>query len=181
MSEELLDYCRIKKIFKKGFGFLSSLHYEQNVFFHFSKIKDEKARNKLEKLKRGEIYVYFTSEVKNDKRRVKRLWLDLNEVNNALIPKFIEKIIEEFTMGKTNPFELGYVVRQLLNLKLMDKDNLLRVISTPRIYKMPSAISSFAETRELREQIEEIVDKLECKEITDEAFLKIIIPLFFPE
>ncbi|MDZ7767029.1 MAG: hypothetical protein U5K00_21870 [Melioribacteraceae bacterium] len=38
-EKELLDYCRVKKIFDKGFGFLSSLYHKENVFFHFSGIR----------------------------------------------------------------------------------------------------------------------------------------------
>ena len=63
MEKELLDFCRVKKIFEKGFGFLSSINYPQDVFFHFSKIKDEKVREELEKLKRGEClyFLYLSS------------------------------------------------------------------------------------------------------------------------
>jgi len=59
----VLDFCRIKKIFDKGFGFLSSLYHQENVFFHFSKIKDKEKRQSLFDLKRGIISVFFTSKI----------------------------------------------------------------------------------------------------------------------
>ena len=108
-EQELLDFCRIKKIFDKGFGFLTSLYYQENVFFHFSIIKDEAAKEKLEKLQRGEIYVYFTSRLKDGKRKVSRLWLDITKVDKSLLPKFKFRIIEELNSGRTNLFELAHV------------------------------------------------------------------------
>ncbi|RJP59086.1 MAG: hypothetical protein C4543_07255, partial [Ignavibacteriales bacterium] len=84
--DEPLDYCRVKKISEKGYGFLTSLYYSENVFFHFNGIKDPVVKDKLEKMKRGEIYFYFTSTAKNNKRRVYKLWLDISEVEKELIP-----------------------------------------------------------------------------------------------
>ena len=112
-EEILLDYCRVKKIFEKGFGFLSSLYYPENVFFHFSKIRNEETREKLENLKRGDVYLFYTSELKNRKRRVVKIWLDLKQVPPRLLPKFITRIIAEFYEGRLNIFELAHVVKEL--------------------------------------------------------------------
>lgn len=140
MEKELLDFCRAKKIFEKGFGFLSSINYPQDVFFHFSKIKDDKIREELEKLKRGTVYIFYTSVEKDNKRKVARMWLNLKNVPNYLIPDFKLKIVDEFNEGKTNVFELAYIINELKSLKLIEKSDFELVLKSKKIKSNPSVI-----------------------------------------
>lgn len=150
MSEmELLDFCRIKKIFEKGFGFFTSLYYEDNVFFHFSKIRDRSAKEKLEQLQRGEIYVYYTSMLKDGRRKVSRIWLDIKEVDKKLLPKFKYRIIEELNSGRTNLFELAHVVKQLRVNKLMNEGEFNKVLRSEKVVKIPSSVSAMLADSEL--------------------------------
>lgn len=150
MSEqELLDFCRIKKIFDKGFGFLTSLYYQENIFFHFSKIKDEAAKEKLENLQRGEIYVYYTSRLKDGKRKASRLWLDIKNVDRSLLPKFKFRIIEELNSGRTNLFELAYVVKQLRNNDLLNDGEFNKILRSEIVIKIPSSVSAMLSDSEI--------------------------------
>ena len=79
-----VKYIEYKMYGKRTFRFLQSKKFEkdsfqvkQDVFFHFSKIKDEKVREELEKLKRGTVYIFYTSHVENNKRKVSRMWLEV--------------------------------------------------------------------------------------------------------
>jgi cold shock CspA family protein len=150
MSEnELLDFCRIKKIFDKGFGFFTSLYYKENVFFHFSKIKDEAAKEKLENLQRGEIYVYFTSRLKEGKRKVSRIWLDIKDADAELLPKFKYRIIEELNSGRTNIFELAYVIKQLRINNLLNDGEFNKVLRSAKVVKIPSSVAAMLTEPEL--------------------------------
>jgi len=148
-EQELLDFCRIKKIFDKGFGFFISLYYNENIFFHFSQIKDEGVKEKLKNLQRGEVYVYYTSRLKDGKRKVSRLWLDINNVDKSLLPKFKFRIIEELNSGKTNLFELAHVVRQLRNNELFNEGEFNKVLRSEKVVKIPSSISAMLSDTEL--------------------------------
>ena len=148
-DQELLDFCRIKKIFDKGFGFLTSLYYQENVFFHFSNIKDEAAKEKLVNLQRGEIYIYYTSRLKEGKRKVSRLWLDINSVDKHLLPKFKFRIIEEFNSGRTNLFELAHVVKQLRINNLLNEGEFNKVLRSVKVVKIPSSVAAMLTDSEL--------------------------------
>ncbi len=150
MSEqELLDFCRIKKIFEKGFGFLTSLYYKENVFFHFSKIKEPAAKEKLENLQRGEIYIFYTSVLKDGKRKVSRIWLDIKDVDKKFLPKFKFRIIEELNSGNTNVFELAHVIKELRINNLLNEGEFNKVLRSEKVVKIPSAIAAMLTEPEL--------------------------------
>ena len=149
MEKELLDFCRVKKVFDKGFGFLSSINYPQDVFFHFSKIKDEKVREELEKLKRGTIYIFYTSNVENNKRKVSRMWLNLKDIPKCLMPEFIGKIIDELNDGKTNVFELAHIVKEIRNIGDIRLKEFELVLKSKKIQSNPSVIKQILNDEEL--------------------------------
>ncbi|MCZ7604098.1 MAG: hypothetical protein M5R37_14645 [Melioribacteraceae bacterium] len=175
--DEPLDYCRVKKISEKGYGFLTSLYYSENVFFHFNGIKDPVVKDKLEKMKRGELYFYFTSISKNSKRRVYKLWLDISEVEKELIPDFVKKIIEEFIFGRTNPFEVAYVIKQLRENSKMDFDSFEKILHSDKLLKTPSILLAMLTEKELKNKntIEELVEQLESQQINSDEWIKLII------
>ena len=150
MEKELLDFCRVKKIFDKGFGFLSSINYSQDVFFHFSKIKDEKVREELEKLRRGTVYIYYTSRKDKHKRKVSRMWLNIEKVPNYLIPDFILKIIDEFNNGKTNVFELAYILKEIKSNGHINRKDFELVLKSKKIQSNPSVIKQILNDEELK-------------------------------
>ncbi len=150
MEKELLDFCRVKKVFDKGFGFLSSINFPQDVFFHFSKIKDDKVREELEKLRRGKVYIFYTSHVENNKRKVSRMWLSLKSVPNYLIPEFKSKVIEELNDGKTNVFELAYIVKELRNIGDIGRKEFELVLNSKKIQSNPSVIKQILNDEELK-------------------------------
>lgn len=141
ITEENLDFCRIKKIFDKGFGFLTSLYHQENVFFHFSKIKDEQMRKSLLELKRGVISVFFTSTISNGQRKVDKVWLNIAEVPENLLPNFIERLILELNDGVTNPFEIIDALNQLKQIGKLSTQNLENIISSKKIVKNPSILN----------------------------------------
>ena len=149
MEKELLDFCRVKKVFEKGFGFLSSINYSQDVFFHFSKIKDEKVREELEKLRRGTVYIFYTSHAENNKRKVSRMWLSLKNVPSYLIPEFIGKIIEELNDGRTNVFELAHIVNELRNSGDIKQKEFELILKSEKIQSNPSVIKQMLNDEEL--------------------------------
>lgn len=176
---EPLDYCRVKKIFDKGFGFLSSLHYENNVFFHFSMVKDPTAKEKLEKMKRGDIYFFYTSKLHKEKRRVKKLWLDLSDVDKNLIPDFTERIIKEFILGKTNPYEVAFVIKELRKNGFVNPEQMRKLLSSNRISTNPSIIKAFLTDNE-NDQVdkaEELINKLESSKISKDRWIEGVISI----
>jgi len=155
MEKELLDFCRVKKIFDEGFGFLSSINYSQDVFFHFSKIKDEKVREGLQKLKRGVVYIFYTSKGKNNKRKVARMWLKLQNVPNYLISDFKLKIIDEFNDGKTNVFELAYIIKELRSYDQIEREDFKLILLSKKIQSNPSVVIKILNDEDLN-QFEDI-------------------------
>ncbi len=173
-EKELLDYCRVKKISEKGYGFLTSLYFAQNVFFHFNGIKDPVVKEKLEKMKRGEVYFFFTSTMRKDKRRVNKLWLDIAEAESELLPDFVNKITEEFINGRTNPFEVSYVIKQLRENELLGTDNFNKILISEKLLKTPSILLAMLTENELkvRAKFEELVSQLEANTITKDEWAK---------
>ncbi|MCF8259704.1 MAG: hypothetical protein K9J12_02945 [Melioribacteraceae bacterium] len=171
---EPLDYCRVKKIFDKGFGFLTSLYYAENVFFHFNDVKDPIAKEKLQKMKRGDVYFYFTSKEKDGKRKVDRLWLKLAESDTELIPGFVSRVIYEFRQGRNNPFEVAFVIKELRRSKFLSNEKLISVLNSPNILKTPKIIFSILTEEEqiLAEQIEEYNLLLEEKSISPDEWIR---------
>ena len=180
MNNEYLDYCRVKKIFEKGFGFLTSLYFPENVFFHFSKIKDPVVKEKLEKLKRGEVYLFYTSKSVKGKRRVDKIWLDVKDIDPKLIPPFIRRIIEEFNDSKINIFELAHVVQLLrLNGKIT-KNQFEKILNSERVKRIPKSIISMLSKEEiemfddLQKLIDDVTDgKINYNVLTDQVLNKI--------
>ncbi len=148
-KKELLDFCRVKKIFEKGFGFLSSINYPQDVFLHFSRIKDDKVRRELENLKRGLVYIFYTSKENDNKRKVARMWLSLKNVPAYLIPDFKLKIIDELNSGKTNVFELAFIIKELKILQYLNKSDFELVLKSKKIQSNPSVIKQMLDDVEL--------------------------------
>ncbi len=180
INNEPLDYCRVKKIFDKGFGFLKSLYYKEPVFFHFNNVKDPAAKEKLEKMKRGEVYFYFTSTLYKGRRRVYKLWLDIGDIDKELIPQFSDRIIEEFISGKTNPFEVAYVVKQLRKNDYLSKENFKKIISSQKMIKTPSILKTMLienETDKL-ENLEESVTLLENNKLTADEWIESVLSIF---
>lgn len=151
-KEEQLDFCRVKKIDEKGFGFLKSLYFKQDIFFHITQIKNDLIREKIEKMKRGDFFLFFTSkETKDNRRKVKFIWYDLDSVPNILIPKFIQKLIFEFNDGTTNLFDLLFVVNELNRLTYLSKENFSLILKSKKITNTPTAIIPYLQPNELSE------------------------------
>ena len=171
-EKELLDFCRVKKIFDKGFGFLSSINYRRDVFFHFSKIKDPAVKEDLNKLKRGLFYIFYTSKEVDGKRKVARMWLDLKNVPEYLIPGFVFKIIDELNDGRTNPFELAYVVKELRKLDYLSAKDFELVLGAKKILNNPSVVIQMLsdEEKNLFEDISKYFDDITERKVDTELW-----------
>lgn len=153
----VLDFCRVKKIFEKGFGFLPSLHYPENVFFHFSKIKDEEKRKSLLTLKRGIVSVFFTSNLLNGKRKVDKVWLDVSEVPETFLHDFIERLIFELNDGVMNPFETIDALSQLISINKLTEQNLKDIASSKKILINPSILEKLF-SKDEKEKMEKFIN-----------------------
>ncbi|MFH0733875.1 MAG: cold shock domain-containing protein [bacterium] len=152
MKSEPLDFCRVKKIDEKGFGFLKSLYYENDIFFHFSQIKKEEFREKLEEMKRGEFFLFFTSLLQpNGKRKVSNIWYLINDIPKSYHIQFKAKIIEALAEGKTNLYDLLYVFVELKKLDLISKVDLNSILMSKRIMNLPTTILPFLNSEEINE------------------------------
>ncbi len=175
MSIHLLDYCRVKKIFDKGFGFLKSLYHDENVFFHFSRIKDEEVKRKLEKLERGEVYLFYTSYLRGNKRRADKIWLELSDVDKNLIPSFADKITDEFIYGKTNPFEVAHVIKLLRENKYFSLEKFRKILSSAKLQKTPSILKGMLTENEQSNEIDNLISQLEIDSIAKDKWVEEII------
>lgn len=147
---EPLDFCRIKKIDEKGFGFLRSLHYSGDIFFHFSQIKKEELLDKLQHMKRGDFIVYFTSRLNpQGKRKVDRFWYNLSDVPSELISEFKTRVIAEFNGTKINTFDLLHVFSELKSMNLIDTEELESILLSKKIYSLPTTILPFLTPEEI--------------------------------
>ena len=150
-EKEVLDFCRVKKIFKKGFGFLASLYYPENVFFHFSKIKDEEKRKELLTLKRGVVSVFFISKLLNGKRKVDKVWLDILEVPEKYLNNFVGRLILELNDGKVNPFEIIDALNQIKVIGKLTEQNCRDIILAKKILINPSILDKiFSDEEKLK-------------------------------
>ncbi|MCW8849513.1 MAG: cold shock domain-containing protein [Melioribacteraceae bacterium] len=181
MEKELLDFCRVKKIFDKGFGFLSSINHPQDVFFHFSKIKDEKVREELQKLKRGVVYIFYTSQAEKGKRKVSRMWLNLKNVPDYLIAEFKYKIIDELNDGKTNVFELAHIIKELKSIGHIQRKDFNLVLNTKKILSNPSVIEKMLNEEDLNkfEDINEYLINIRDQNIKNDIWSSEIINKIF--
>lgn len=151
---ELLDFCRVKKITDKGFGFVRSMHYEGDIFFHYTQIKKQIFLDKLHKLKRGDFLIYFTSkQLPNNKRKVENIWYEMDEIPKELLPEFINKIILEFEDGKTNVYDLLFIFDQLKKYNFLEKENLYTILNSKRILNIPTTIIPYLSNDEKKEFI----------------------------
>jgi cold shock CspA family protein len=180
MNVEYLDYCRVKKIFEKGFGFLSSIYFEENVFFHFSKIKDRDTKEKLEKLKRGAVYLFYTSKNEQGKRKVDKIWLDINDVDPKLIPSFTIRIIEELNGSKINIFELAHVVYLLREAGSINRSQFEKVLCSVTLKRIPSSIIKMLSQSEVKlfKDFNKLIDdvgrgRMSYKELTELVLEKV--------
>jgi len=167
-EKEVLDFCRVKKIFDRGFGFLTSLYHEENIFFHFSKIKDLEKRELLNNMKRGVVIVYYTSKLNNGKRKVDKIWLDISNVPQNMLPEFINRLIFELNDGKTNPFEVIAVLNQLRGINKLTKQNYIDIVSSKRILKNPSILLKLISEKEkyLYEKLTILLEELKDKNLS---------------
>jgi len=138
---EPLDFCRVKKIDTKGFGFLKSLHYPSDIFFHFSQIKKEEFREKLNDMKRGEFFLFFISKQQKDgRRKVAELYYSLDTVPGEYLQPFAERILAEFESGKTNIFDLIFVFNEFRRINFLTEELLTKILSSKRIATLPTTI-----------------------------------------
>ncbi len=152
MIKEPLDFCRVKKIDEKGFGFLKSLYYESEIFFHFSQIKKEDVREKLEEMKRGDFFLFFTSKIQpNGKRKVNNIWYLMSDIPDSYFNQFRDKIIEAFGSGKTNLYDLLYVFSELKKLNLISLKDITSVLVSKRIMNLPTTILPLLNNDEINE------------------------------
>ncbi len=153
-EKEVLDFCRVKKIFEKGFGFLSSLYHKENVFFHFSKIKDEEKHELLTTLKRGVVSVFFTSKFANGKRKVDQVWLNVEDIPKRFLVDFIDRLILELNNGQINPYEIMDALNQLREIHNLSEKNYREIICSSKIKKNPSILLKLISDKELSMQNE---------------------------
>lgn len=138
---EPLDFCRVKKIDEKGYGFLKSLHYPSDIFFHFSQIKKEEFREKLNDMKRGEFFLFFISKQQKDgRRKVAELFYSIDAVPVEYLQPFAEKILEEFESGRTNIFDLIFVFNEFRRINFLTEEMLTKILSSKRITGLPTTI-----------------------------------------
>lgn len=179
MNKEIehLDFCRVKKIFDKGFGFLSSIYFEENIFFHFSKVRDKAVRESLQNMKRGVVYVFYTSEPVDDKRKVKKLWTDISKVDTRLIPNFVEKVIEELQDGSTNIFETAHVIKLLREAELITKENFIKILELSRITKTPTIIEPILTQEEINkfDNYEKLIEDIKNSRIEKNKWIETIL------
>lgn len=162
---EPLDFCRVKKIDEKGYGFLKSLYYPMDIFFHFSQIKQEDFLVKLQDMKRGDFFLYFNSILQNSgKRKAYKIWYSIEQAPSELLPAFTERIISEFNSGKTNIFDLIFVFNELRKIKFLTDDNLLMILNSKRILYLPTTILPYL-TAEEKEKFKIILKIDELKNL----------------
>lgn len=150
--DELLDFCRVKKIDEKGFGFLKSLYFPADIFFHFSQIKKEDFLEKLQEMKRGDFFLFYTSILqKNGKRKAHKIWYSLDKVPGEYFNDFIERIIVEFETGKTNIFDLLHVFNEMKKLSLISAGILNKILTSKRVMYLPTTILPYLNSSEIEE------------------------------
>lgn len=137
----MLDFCRVKKINEKGFGFLKSLIYPEDVFFHFSQITKEEIKEKLDKMKRGDFFLYFISKKTNEgKRKVFKLWYNLKDVPKHLLSDFVNLVINKFYDDKINVFDLLYAFGEFRQVYELKEADLIRIFNSKKIQHNPTTI-----------------------------------------
>lgn len=147
---EPLDFCRVKKIDEKGFGFLKSLYYPADIFFHFSQIKKEEFREKLNDMKRGEFFLFFISKQQKDgRRKLAEIYYSMNAVPEEYLQPFAERILLEFESGKTNIFDLLFVFNEFRTIHFLTDEMLHKILSSKRITGLPTTILPYLNENEI--------------------------------
>lgn len=169
-ENEPLDFCRVKKIDEKGFGFLKSINYSGDIFFHFSQIKKEEFLEKLNAMKRGEFFVYFVSKLLPDgRRKVAGIWYELKSVPKVFLDEFIEKFVKQFDEGTTNLYDLIYVYNEAKKMDIITNEHLLRILKGSRLFKTPTVILPFLNKEEIK-QFAEVLNIGELKKINEKPY-----------
>lgn len=138
---EPLDFCRVKKIDEKGFGFLKGIIWPEDIFFHFSQIKKEEFLEKLNHLKRGDFFLYFTSKLRPDgKRKVDELWYALEEVPESYIAEFTQRVISLFGESRTNLYDLLHVVNEMKSLGYIKAPEMEQILASSKVLSLPTTI-----------------------------------------
>ncbi len=151
MSMEPVDFCRVKKIDEKGFGFVKSLHYKGDIFFHFSQITREELLTKLAKLKRGDFFLFFTTKLRPDhKRKVDEIWYDVKEIPVEKIPELVNTVVKEFESGTTNLYDLLYIFSELKKDGYITPETTERILASEKILKLPVTILPYLNKDELK-------------------------------
>lgn len=149
-ATEPLDFCRVKKIDEKGYGFLKSLYYQRDVFFHFSQIKNEVVKEHFERLKRGDFLIYFTSKAHPDgKRKATRIWYRLADTPAELRPAFAHRIITDFETGRVNIFDLFYAYKELKDEKVIGIEATEKILLSKRLQSVPTTIIPYLTPEEI--------------------------------
>jgi len=150
--EEMLDFCRVKKIDEKGFGFLKSLYFPGDVFFHFSQIKKEDFLEKLQEMKRGEFFLFYTVKLQpNGKMKAHKIWYSLEQAPNEYYPAFVKRIIIEFNEGRTNLFDLLFIFGELKKLNLLSPEDVAQILKSKKVLFLPSTILDYLTKSEFEE------------------------------
>ncbi len=150
-TNEPVDFCRVKKIDEKGYGFLKSLHYKNDVFFHFSQIEREELLAKLTKLKRGDFFLFFTSRERPDgKRKVDNIWYEVKEIPVEKVPGVIDVLLREFEDGNTNLYDLLFVFGELKQLGYIFPFVVDRVLACKKILNLPTTILPYLSDDEFK-------------------------------
>lgn len=145
-----LDFCRVKKIDEKGFGFLKSLYYPGDIFFHFTQIKKEEFLDKLNHMKRGDFFLYYTSRQQKDHRRkADAIWYTLADVPADLLPAFADKIIACFTDGNTNIYDLLHAFKELRACGALTGEQVDRVLASAKVKNLPTTIVPYLTPEEI--------------------------------
>lgn len=148
---ELLDFCRVKKIDEKGFGFLKSLYFPRDVFFHFNQIKKEDFKEKLQQMKRGEFFLYFVSkELTDGRRKAVKIWYSVSEVPRELIPAFTDRLIIEFNQGHTNLYDLIFAFSELKKSELINEEQIKQILTSKKILSLPTTITPVLNSEEIK-------------------------------
>lgn len=144
VTNELLDFCRVKKFNDKGYGFLKSLIYNGDIFFHFSQIKSEEIKEKLDKMKRGDFFLYFISKQNEEgRRKVVKLWYLLKDVPDIYSLGFIETLIEKFDDDKINVFDLLYAFNEVKHKHGISDEQLVKIFNSKKIKHNPTTILKY--------------------------------------
>lgn len=165
---EPLDFCRVKKIDEKGFGFLRGVVYPEDIFFHFSQIKKEEFLEKLNHLKRGDFFLYFTSRLRPDgKRKVVDIWYSLEEVPVSYISDFTQRIINLFSESKTNLYDLLHVVNEMKEMGYIRTPEMDKILASSKVLALPTTIVPHLNEDELKTLLDNLhltqLEKLETK------------------